>query len=204
MPLTKAPVSPPFPITGYNASRKRTYVADGCWDFYTGGGSLTYTSILGHMTLYPFYIRYDVPAGALEMKSAYAANGFGQSGNSTTSQWGMYRVGTSIYDSSLLEYVTVTDTANYMGPTKTQTLTLAYPAGWYIASIVFTSQTGNGAISTTIPKNEPVFGSLQNYSTNRGNMSHLGVTGQTSGLPSNLNSATLVSISAGAPVSLRY
>jgi hypothetical protein len=202
--LTKAPVRPPFPTTGYSASNKRTYAPDGCWDYYTGGGSLTYASILGQMTLYPFYIRYDVPAGGLEMKSAYAANGYSQSGNSNTAQWGMYRVGTSIYDSSLLESVTVTDTSSYQSPTKTQTLTLAYPAGWYIASIVFTSQTGNGTISTNIPKNEPVFGSLYNYQVPASAMTHLGVTGQTSGLPSNLNSATLVSIGAGASVGLRY
>jgi len=204
MPLTKAPVRPPFPVTGYSASNKRTYVPDGCWDYYSGGSSLAYSSILGHMTLYPFYIRYDVPAGALEMKSAYTANSYMQSGNSNTSQWGMYRVGISIYDSSLLESVTVTDTSSYMSPTKTQTLTLAYPAGWYIASIVFTSQTGNGTISNSFPKNEPVFGSLQNYQTTTSNMAHLGVTGRTSGLPSNLNSVTLTSISAGAAVSLRY
>lgn len=202
--LSKAPVRPPFPITGYSASNKRTYNPDGCWDYYGGFGNVTYASILGAMTLHPFYIRYDVPAGALEMKSSYTANGYMQSGNSNTSQWGMYRVGVSIYDSSLLESVTVTDTSNYTSPTKTQTLTLAYPAGWYIASIVFTSQTGNGNISTSFPRNEPVFGSLYNYQSTTGNMAHLGVTGQTSGLPSNLNSATLVAISAGAPVSLRY
>jgi len=204
MPLIKAPVRPPFPMSGYNASNKRTYAPDGCWDYFGGGGSGTISSILGQMTLFPFYIRYDVPASALEMKSAYAANGYGTSGNSNTAVWGMYRVGSSLYDSSLYESVTIVDsTSTYMTPSKTQTLSLAYPKGWYIASIVFTAATG-GSVSSAFGKNEPVFGSLTNGSTFGSSMGHVGVTGQTSGLPSNLNSVTLSNIYYHAHISLRY
>lgn len=203
--LQKAPVRPPFPIAEYNASNKRTWAPDGCWDYYGGGATGTYSSILGQMTLFPFYIRYDVPASALEMKAAYAANGYGQSGNSISAVWGLYRVGASLYDSSLYESVTVVDnTSTYMNPGKTQTMSLAYPKGWYIASIVFTATVGNGTVSTSFAKNEPVFGSLANSAINNAGMGHVGVTGQTSGLPSNLNSVTLANIFYHSPVALRY
>jgi len=204
--LEKAPVRPPFPMSGYNASNKRTYAPDGCWDYFGGGGGGTISSILGQMTLFPFYIRYDVPASALEMKSAYAANGYGTSGNSNTAVWGMYRVGSSLYDSSLYESVTIVDsTSTYMTTAKTQTMSLAYPKGWYIASIVFIAATaGSGSVSSAFAKNEPVFGSLSNSATFGSSMGHVGITGQTSGLPSNLNSVTLSNIYYHAHISLRY
>ena len=202
--LEKAPVRPPFPMSEYNASNKRTYAPDGCWDYYGGGASATFSSILGQMTLFPFYIRYDVPASALEMKGTYAANSYGQSGNSNTSVWGLYRVGSSLYDSVLVDSVTVVDTSSYTNPSKTQTMSSAYPKGWYIASIVFTAATGAGTVSSSFAKNEPVFGSLTNGTIGNSSMGHVGVTGQTSGLPSNLNSVTLASISYHSPVSLRY
>jgi len=204
--LQKAPVRPPFPMSEYNASNKRTYAPDGCWDYFTSGGGGTISSILGQMTLFPFYIRYDVPASALEMKSSYAANGYGTSGNSNTAVWGMYRVGSSLYDSSLYESVTIVDsTSTYMNPPKTQTMSLAYPKGWYIASIVFIAATaGSGSVSSAFAKNEPVFGSLTNGTIGSSSIGHVGITGQTSGLPSNLNSVTLSNISYHAPISLRY
>lgn len=205
MPFTKAPVRPPFPISGYNASNKRTYAPDGCWDYYGGGSSLAYTSLIGTMTLFPFYIRYDVPAGALEMKGSFAANSYGGSGGSVSSQWGMYKVGTSLYDSTLLESVTEVDnTTLYYQGAKSKTMSLAYPKGWYIASIVFTAATGTGTVGTGFAKNEPVFGSLYNFATGNSSMSHLGVTGQSAGLPANLNSVTLAALSAHSSVSLRY
>lgn len=204
--LVKAPVRPPFPMSEYNASNKRTYAPDGCWDYFGTGGGGTISSVLGQMTLFPFYIRYDVPASALEMKSSYAANAYGTSGNSNTAVWGMYRVGSSLYDSSLYDSVTVADsTSTYMTPSKTQTMSLAYPKGWYIASIVFTAATaGSGSVSSAFAKNEPVFGSLVNSAILGASMGHVGVTGQTSGLPSNLNSVTLSNIYYHAPVALRY
>jgi hypothetical protein len=204
--LEKAPVRPPFPISEYNASNKRTWAPDGCWDYYGGGGSGTISSVLGQMTLFPFYIRYDVPAGALEMKAYYMANGYGTSGNSNTAVWGMYRVGSSLYDSSLYESVTIVDsTSTYMTGAKTQTMSLAYPKGWYIASIVFIAATaGSGSVSSAFAKNEPVFGSLNNSAISSASMGHVGVTGQTSGLPANLNSVTLANIYYHSPVALRY
>ena len=202
--LTKAPVPPPFPIAEYSASNKRVWFADGCWDYFSGGGNNTYSSVLGTMTLFPFYIKYDVPAGALEMKAAFSANSYGQSGNSITSQWGMYRVGSSLYDSTLLESVTEVDnTTTYMQTAKSKTMTLAYPKGWYIASIVFTATTGNGTISSNFARNDRVFGSLVNSAAFSGS-NHYGVTGQTSGLPANLNSITLTALSNHSNITLRY
>jgi hypothetical protein len=202
--LTKAPVPPPFPITEYSSSNKRVWFADGCLDGFTGGGSGTYSSVLGAMTLFPFYIKYDVPAGALEMKAAFSANSYGQSGNSITSQWGMYRVGSSVYDSTLLESVTEVDnTTTYMQTAKSKTMTLAYPKGWYIASIVFTATTGNGTVGSSFARNDRVFGSLVNSPALSG-VYHYGVAGQTSGLPANLNSITLTAISYHANINLRY
>jgi len=203
--LQKAPVRPPFPISEYNASNKRTWAPDGCWDYYGGGGSIAYSSILGTMTLFPFYIKYDVPSNSLEMKGFYAANGYGQSGNSITAVWGMYRVGSSLYDSTLVDSVTIVDnTSTYMNPSKTQTMSSAYSKGWYIASIVFIATTGAGTVGSNFAKNEPVFGSLNNSAIAGASMGHVGVIGQTSGLPSNLNSVTLANIYYHSPVALRY
>jgi hypothetical protein len=203
--LEKAPVRPPFPISEYNASNKRTWAPDGCWDYSSYGSSIAYSSILGTMTLFPFYIRYDVPASSLEMKGSYAANGYGQSGNSITAVWGMYRVGSNLYDSTLVDSVTIVDnTSVYYNPSKTQTMSSAYPKGWYIASIVFTATTGAGTVGSGFARNEPVFGSLNNSAIAGSSMGHVGVTGQTSGLPANLNSVTLANISYHSPVALRY
>ena len=89
MPLYRETPPPQFPITGYDASNKRQWAADGCWDYFGGGSSQSISTNLGNMSLHPFYIKYDVPAGELQMLSSWTANGFGQSGNSNNSQWGM-------------------------------------------------------------------------------------------------------------------
>lgn len=207
MPLYKQTPPPQFPITGYDASNKRQWAADGCWDYYGGAANQAISSNLGNMSLHPFYIKYDVPAGQLQMLSSWTANAFGQSGNSNVSQWGMYRVGSTIFDSVLIETVNLTDTSSYTNPTKSQTMASAYPVGWYIASIVFTAAAGangGGSITSAFARNETVFGSKSTTVASRSNMNHLGVTGQTGGLPANLNSATLSIITYGVPITLRY
>jgi hypothetical protein len=204
--LTKAPVPPPFPITGYDASNKRFWTSD-CPNFSTSGSGGVITN--GQTCLYPFYIKYDVPANALEMKAYYYANGYSQSGFSNVCHWGMYRVGSSLLDSALVETITASDTSNYLSGSKTQTLTSAYTKGWYVACVVAISGQTYGNTTNVLPQSADVFG----YSGTVGsssiyNKQGAGVaclSGQTSGLPSSLTSASIVFTNQyGIPVWLKY
>jgi hypothetical protein len=204
MPLSKAPFPPPFPVSGYNASAKRTWTPDAFQ--YSGGGSGG-VNVLGQTVLAPFYIRYDVPAGGLEMKAQYYANGFSQSGFSNVCQWAIYRVGTSIYDSTLVESLSVSDTTNYTSQLKTQTMTLAYPKGWYVAFVVPTSGQCQSVTTNITCQMQEIIGNTTNTTSvvSRGSAGVAGLGGLTATLPSNLNSVTIISNNSyGIPINLRY
>jgi len=204
MPITKAPFPPPFPVSGYNASAKRTWTPDAyCASSGGSGGVVT----LGQAVLTPFYIRYDVPAGGLEMRSSYFANGFSQSGLSNVCQWAMYRVGTSVYDSTLVESLSVSDVTNYLNGSKTQTMTLAYPKGWYIAFVVPTSGNCNGSTTNLLAQMQEIIGNttIASGTIRKDSSGIAGIAGLTSTLPANLNSVTIISNNSfGIPVNLRY
>jgi hypothetical protein len=204
MPLSQAPFPPPFPVSGYNASAKRTWTPDAYCASSGGSGGVM---ILGQAVLTPFYIRYDVPAGGLEMKASYYANGFSQSGLSNVCQWAIYRVGTSVYDSTLVESLSVSDVTNYTNQFKTQTMTLAYPKGWYIAFVVVTSGTCQSSTTNLTAQMQEIIGNTT-ITTNiirKDTSGVAGIAGLTSTLPSNLNSVTIISNNSyGIPVNLRY
>lgn len=200
--LTKAPVPPPFPITGYDVNNKRLWASD-CPQYASSGSGGLCT--LGTTALYPFYVRYDVPASSLEMKSTYFANGYSQSGFSNVCHWGMYRVGSSLLDSALVETITVSDTSGYMSGGKTQTMSAAYPKGWYLGCILPISGNVNGSTTNTLPQNADLFGAITTIYNPRINIGVVGIAGQTTGLPSSLASQTIVNLTAYmVPVMLRY
>jgi len=206
MPLSRAPFPPPFPVSGYNASAKRTWAPD-AYSAASGGSGGVLT--LGQAILVPFYIRYDVPAGGLEMKASYFANGFSSSGLSNVCQWAMYRVGTSVNDSTLVESLSVSDATNYTNQFKTQTMTLAYPRGWYIAFVVPTSGTCNGVTSNLICQMGEIIGNTAILSgiMRKDTSGIAALSGLTSTLPANLLSQTIQTSTTngyGIPVNLRY